>query len=345
MKMLDLIKKISPETNEIVERRYLILKSIFQNQPVGRRTLALDLGFKERAIRDEVGILKGQDLLDIDFRGMHITESGKEVLEDLHMVYSYLKGIPQLEEKLRHILKIKQAIIIPGNSSENRMVLRDMGKITFKMLKDNMKSRDIIGITGGNTMASVVEEVVFDKNPRDIIVIPARGGLGRNLNTQSNSIAAKLAEGLGGSYRLLYIPDSLEEEALEYMLKNEEISKSLSLINNMNTLVFGIGRADIMAKRRNLSEDRRRDLEDRGAVAEAFGHYFNIRGEEVWEYKTIGLSLEKFQSLDNLIGVAGGEEKAHAIASVSTLNENMVLVTDEVAARKILDLYEKLEIA
>ncbi|HLS53515.1 MAG TPA: sugar-binding domain-containing protein, partial [Tissierellaceae bacterium] len=248
MKTLKLIKKVAPEINEILERRYLILRGIQQNQPIGRRTLATELGFKERTVRDEVAILKNQELLDVDFTGTYITEKGHKLLDDLHEIYNHLKGIPQLEEELRKLLKIKKVIIVPGNSSENRMVLKDMGKITFKELKNNISSKDIIGITGGNTMASVVEEAVYDKKERDILVIPARGGLGRNLNTQSNSIAAKLAEGLGGSYRLLYIPDALEEEALEYILKNEEISHSLNLINNMNTLVFGIGRADIMAK-------------------------------------------------------------------------------------------------
>ncbi len=68
-------------------------------------------------------------------------------------------------------------------------------------------------------MATVAEETILDNKSRDIIVIPARGGLGRDVNTQSNSIAAKLAEKLGGAYRLLYVPDGLEEEALEIMLK------------------------------------------------------------------------------------------------------------------------------
>lgn len=336
MKTLKLIKKVAPEINEILERRYLILRGIQQNQPIGRRTLATELGFKERTVRDEVAILKKQELLDVDFTGTYITEKGHKLLDDLHEIYNHLKGIPQLEEELRKLLKIKKVIIVPGNSSENRMVLKDMGKITFKELKNNISSKDIIGITGGNTMASVVEEAVYDKKERDILVIPARGGLGRNLNTQSNSIAAKLAEGLGGSYRLLYIPDALEEEALEYILKNEEISHSLNLINNMNTLVFGIGRADIMAKRRNLSEGKIKELEEKGAVAEAFGHYFNIDGEEVWEYKTIGLSLERFKRLESLIGVAGGEEKAQAILSVATLNQEMVLITDEADRKSVV---------
>src|SRR5690606_5331766 len=118
-----------------------------------------------------------------------------------------------------------------------------------------------------------------------------RGGLGTDIYTQSNSIAAKIGQALGASYKLLYIPDSLGEEALKLALGNEEIKESLNLINNMGLLIFGIGRADTMAKRRALSEDRFNELMNDGAVAEAFGHYFDIKGKDIWEYKTVGLSL------------------------------------------------------
>ncbi|WP_313756971.1 sugar-binding domain-containing protein [Tissierella sp.] len=341
MEVLELLKKITPEIIEIIEKRYLILRSISYNQPIGRRALSGELGFKERTIRDEVGILKNQGLLNVDLMGMYITEDGKKALINLHSIYSNLKGIPKLEEKLQKLLGIKKMIIVPGDSAQNNMVLKDMGKITSKALKDNINPKDIIGITGGSTMAVVADEITPDNKTRDIVVIPARGGLGREVETQSNSIAAKLGQQLGGSYRLLYVPDGLEEKALELMLKNEEIRESVELLNNMNTLIFGIGRADTMAKRRNLSEERIEELINYGAVSEALGHYFDIEGKEIWEFKTIGLSLEKFKSLNSVIGVAGGEEKAEAILSVSTLNKNMTLITDESAARKILEIVNK----
>lgn len=229
-------------------------------------------------------------------------------------------------------------MVVPGDLSSNDIVIKEMGRKTFKLLSKHLEDSDIIGITGGSTMAQVSKEAYKNKGQKDVVVIPARGGLGKDLNTQSNSIAAKLANGLGGSYRLLYMPDNLEKEALEYILKNKEINESLNLIENMNKLVFGIGRADTMAKRRNLTKDQIEFLLNKGSVAEAFGHYFNINGKEIWEYKTIGLSLKKFKSLDNLIGVAGGEEKAEAILAISSLNENITLVTDESAAKKILKI-------
>lgn len=338
MQNIEYIKKIVPEVSQIIEKRYNILKFISYNQPIGRRILATKLSLKERDVRDQIEILRKQSLLEVDNMGMNITQAGKKSLKDLNNIYNYIKGIPQLEEELRQALNIENVIIVPENSTESNIIIKEMGNITFERLKDNLKNGDIIGITGGSTMAKVAEMGLSDNIKRDIVVVPARGGLGKDLNTQSNSIAAKLAEALGGSYRLLYIPDNLEEEAMEQMLKNKEINELVNLIENMNTLLFGIGRADTMAKRRNLSQKKIDSLLDKGSVAEAFGHFFNIEGKEIWEYKTIGLSLKRFKSLGKLIGVAGGEEKAEAIMAISSLNANMTLVTDESCAKRILKI-------
>lgn len=338
VKGIELIKKIVPEVNDVIQKRYMILKFISYNEPVGRRVISSKLSLKERSVRDEVEILKKENLLTVNKIGMNITDKGQKILDELEDIYIYLRGIPKLEKELKNCLNIREVIIVPGNSSDIDTFIKEIGSTAFNVLKRELKDGDIVGITGGSTMAKVAEQGVWDKVTRDIIVTPARGGLGKDLNTQSNSIAAKLSDELGGGYRLLYIPDNLGKEALEHILKNKEIKESINLIENINILLFGIGRADTMAKRRNLTHEKTDLLLDGGSVAEAFGHFFNIKGEEIWEYETIGISLNKFKSLENLIGVAGGEEKAEAIISISSLNNNMILVTDESAAKKILKI-------
>lgn len=338
IELLDIIKNIAPEVTEIVERRYLILRTIYFNQPIGRRALATELGISERIIRNEVNNLKQHGLLSIEIMGMYVTKAGKNLIEDLHEVYKGLKGILVLQNQLRDILGVEKVVILPGDSSEDELVLKEMGKITSNIIKSVIQPNDIIGITGGNTMASVAEEMTQTDKESNVLVIPARGGLGRELETQANSIAAKIGKKLGGTYRLLNVPDTLEKEALDIIIKNDEIKESINLINNISILVFGIGRAATMANRRNLPQDRIRDLMKIGSVAEAFGHYFDINGQEVWEYKTIGLSLDKFKDIKNVVGVAGGAEKAEAIMAISSVRKDITIVTDESAARRILEI-------
>lgn len=341
MDLIELEKKIVPEIFKLMEMRYDILRSIYYNQPIGRRGLANNLNIGERTVRTEVNILKEQGLLNIESMGMYVTEEGKRVIENLKDVVHRLKGISDLEKKLEEILKVEQVIIVPGNFDENGLTLKDMGKTSSIYLKKQIENNSIIGITGGTTMAQVAEEMSQGKIADNVLIIPARGGLGKDVETQSNSIVGKLAKKLEGSYKLLHIPDNLDEATLNAVLSIPDVKEVIELIEKMDILVFGIGRADTMAERRQLPDKKIEELIGKGAVAEAFGHYFDIEGNEVWEHLTVGLSLDSFQTIEKVIGVAGGENKAEAIISVASLRQNITIITDEGAAKKIIKIVEK----
>lgn len=125
-------------------------------------------------------------------------------------------------------------------------------------------------------------------------------------------------------------------------LKNEpSIKEIMDIIENIDILVFGVGRADKMADRRGLGEDIISKLHNNKAVSEAFGYYFNEKGEIVHEISTIGIKLKKFKSLKNAIAVAAGTEKTDAIISICKLNKDLVLITDESVANNIILKYKE----
>lgn len=334
--ILKLQKKIIPEMIEVLEKRYNILRNVYYNEPIGRRTLANNLNVGERIIRSEVNILKEQGLLEIKSMGMNITDEGKKIIDELKNFIHNVKDLSDLEKKLKEKLKIKRVIIVPGNYDDDELVIKDLGKRVSEYLIKTIKNNYIIGITGGKTMAEIAEEIPNLNINKDILVIPARGGIGKNLETQSNNIAAKIAKKLGGTYKLLHVPDNIGREAFNTLLKIDEVKELIETIKKINLLIFGIGRADEMANRRNLPNVIIKELLDKGAVAESFGYYFNKKGEIVRESTTVGLSLDDFNRIDNLIGVACGTKKADAIISISSLNENISLFIDEGVARKIL---------
>ncbi len=79
-----------------------------------------------------------------------------------------------------------------------------------------------------------------------------------------------LPKKLDASYRLLHIPDNIDKVALDAVLSIGDVKEVLDLIANMDILVFGMGRADIMAERRQLSQEKIDKLIGKGgAVAEA----------------------------------------------------------------------------
>ncbi len=337
--IIEIQRKIIPEAIEMLEKRYEILRSIFTLQPIGRRALANHLSTGERIVRGEVEFLKNQGLIDINAAGMTITVDGDEVLDKLKDIIYSIKGIKGLEDELKRKLKLTNVYIVAGDSDKDPYILNEIARETSKIIESLVKENYIIGVTGGSTMAAVAKGLNQQTKDRGIIVVPARGGLGTRMESQANTVAAEMAERLKGSYHLLHASDTLSEKILQSIMEDPDIRKVRELIKQVNILVFGIGRAGDMANRRDLSPAVIEILQERRAVSEAFGYYFNIHGEIVYETRTIGIRLDDFIGIPHTIGVAGGARKAEAIVAISKLKDNLFLVTDEAAAREILEKY------
>lgn len=335
--MIDLQRKIVPEIFPILEKRYNILKNIDALGPIGRRNLAIKLSMGERIVRAEVDLLKELGLVEINAVGMKITEEGKELLQDLTEVMYSIDGMDRIEEELQRKLQIKKVIIVPGNVEEDG-ILKNIGKATAKLIESSITENTKIGITGGNTMAAVAEELTQHTKKQNITVYPARGGLGKQVEIQANTIAAKMASKLNGNYELLHASDTLSSQTMEILLKDKEIKEVIENIKSVDLLIFGIGRADTMANRREFSKEIIEKLEESKAVSEAFGYYFNQHGDIVYETNSMGIKLEDFHKIKEVIGVAGGKDKAEAIGAICSLRKSMILVIDEAAAKELLQL-------
>ena len=336
--ILDLQRKIVPELVEVLEKRYNVLRTIYYNQPIGRRMLASELNLGERVVRNEIDLLKSQNLIEINTPGMTVTKDGQHVLEGLKEFIHQIKGLNDIEESIKSFLGLKDVVIVPGNVEENPATLKELGKAAANYMKNIIKDNDIIAITGGSTIKEVVEAFPKVNNFSDVLVIPARGGMGRKVESQANYLAAALANKVNGTYKLLHIPENVSVEVLEGLLKEKQIKEVIENIHNADILIYGIGNAIHMAKKRGLSEEYISKLENLGAVGEAFGCYFNKESKVVSENTPIGININDAKKINTHIAVAAGENKVEAIIATEMNNSNAVLVTDESAGRKIAEL-------
>jgi central glycolytic genes regulator len=97
----------------------------------------------------------------------------------------------------------------------------------------------------------------------------------------------------------------------------------------------------VMARRRKLEQDAVQEMTAEGALAEAFGFYFDRNGSVVHKMQTVGLRLEDIANTELVIAVAGGKNKGEAIAAIMRFGQDDVLVTDEAAALEIVELIEQ----
>ncbi|NEU30154.1 hypothetical protein GN156_05085 [bacterium LRH843] len=339
--LLDIQKKLLPDLLDVMVKRYRILRNIKLMQPIGRRSLSANLQLSERVLRGEVTFLKDQGLVQFATAGMSVTEEGEQLFEQLEGVMKELQGLSELEMKLEQFLGVNQVIVVAGDSDDDEWVKKEMGRACIHELKSRINPKDVVAVMGGTTLAAVAEMMTPDPVMREVVFVPARGGLGEKVENQANTISAEFARRANAEYRLLHVPDQISEEAYSSLVLEPSVKDILELIKSASTVIHGIGEANMMAHRRDSADAFIVKLEREEAVAEAFGYYFNRSGKPIHKQRTIGLQLDDLGEHKSVISVAGGKSKAEAIAAYMEYRPSDVLITDEAAARSLLIIKEK----
>jgi central glycolytic genes regulator len=336
--ILDIQKQLVPDLTDVLKKRYSILHHIHISGSIGRRTLAANLNLTERVLRAEVDFLREQGLLDAESSGMKLTESGSRLLEDMELLIKDLFGLSDLEEQLKQRFGLNQVVVVPGDWDHSVFTKKELGRAGAAALRKYATKDDVIAVTGGSTLAEIAGFLALSPTLKGSLFVPARGGLGESVELQANTIASTMAKKTGGQYRLLHVPDHLGEETYQSLMQDTNIQELVNVIRGSRIVVHGIGDAILMAKRRKVDPHTIESLKTEGALAEAFGYYFDRQGKVVHRMPTVGLRLEDIQNTEVVIGVAGGRSKAEAIDAVMHYGHNDVLVTDEAAAQEILKL-------
>lgn len=330
--------KLLPELQALLQVRYRILQMIQLSSPIGRRPLAELLNLPEREVRTETERLRKQGLVVAETKGMYVTEAGLDVLNTLRSLYYEWSGISELEEILRHKFGIARVVIVPGDTDEDQHARMLLGQQAANELMNAMQPEDIIAVTGGSSIEAIESFLVESDVTTTVQFIAARGSIGHEMRRQANTLAASFAGKTNSAYQTLYLPENLSEHVY-LALKEEPIVKDmLALYEQTSMVVHGIGRADTMAQRRQVTDIELRYLQEVGAVGEAFGYYFNDKGNTVHKVRAIGISEHHVKQSRSILAVAGGQQKAAAIrAYFLSAPKQTIFVTDEAAAKAILE--------
>ncbi|MTD31686.1 sugar-binding transcriptional regulator [Planomicrobium sp. YIM 101495] len=332
-------QKLFPEMEGLLLQRYRMLEMIELEQPVGRRTLTGLSEWKERDVRRETEILRDQRLIRMEAGGMVVTDGGVDVLRELKSFVHELAGMAEKEAAVREALGIARVIVVPHDSDEQVAAKAQIGREAAEVLEALFQTYRTVAVTGGSTIAAIGTELTTAKLQPTIRFLAARGGLGGEAGHQANMIASAFADKVGGTVKTLYVPDQLSPGAFETLMNEPMIKDMITLYDEAEVVVHGIGNAFDLAKRRNATEEELETLKQGGAVSEAFGYYFDRGGEVVYRLRTAGIQLRQVNNAAVLLAVAGGSSKAEAIVSYfKNAPKQTILVTDEGAADSIIAL-------
>ena len=332
-----LMQAIAPDLAEQIEHRALVLERIDALQPVGRRMLAGRLNLPEREVRTVAAELKDNGLLQLTAAGMTLTAAANEILPAARRFSRELRGLTKLETALSKLLDVPKVYVAAGDADKDSHVLHEVGRLAAGKLRSFLKSGSTLAVTGGQTMLEVAYALSHG-TAMNVMVVPARGGIGRELETQANTVASLIAGRLGGHHRLMHLPDDVDDVAMTELRRFPEVTETLELLQRADVVLYGIGRADDMGQKRQLPAELYASVLQRGAKAEAYGCYFNPDGDVVYSASTVSRDLGRLKPDCAMIAVAAGTRKADAIRAVMNSRPQAMLVTDEGAARAILNM-------
>lgn len=325
-------------TQELIDR-YSLLRTIHLMQPVGRRLLAEKLGVSERSVRTDLEALESSQLVTMQSKGVVLTPDGERAADQLLPLIQNLTGIHKKEKALQTRLGLEGCRIVSGDSDNQPEIKTAMGQLTNTLMQRHMPlGPSIVAVMGGTTMAAVASTLTQElSEQRQLTFVPARGGMGESPDIQANTICAKMAARTDSTFQALYLPELASGSTYATLRSEPMIAKTLATIDQANVALHCVGDAMAMAKRRQMPADVIATLQERHAVGEAFGDFFDQSGQIVYQVPKLGLSISDLERMDLVVAVAGGHTKAAAIEAYFKLPPAPTfLVTDEGTADTIL---------
>lgn len=327
---------IAPDLMQEVEMRSLVLERVEALGPIGRRALAQRLHLAEREVRSAADALRGAGLITQNASGMELTERGRALAETARTVSRGRRSLASMELTLSRRLGVERVCVVHGDADVDDSVLEQAAQAAAREIRFLLQDAQVLAVSGGRTLALTAQAISLAA-PMEITVVPAQGGVSGSMKTQANTLAEEFARRLGGESRLVHLPEGISPGAADELARLPQVREALELARHADVLLYGVGGAMQRAKRLGLSAAERERLEGRGAVAEALGFYFDAQGQVVGG-GSCALRAQELGVGRRTAAVAAGGSKAEAIMAVCLHHRHRLLVTDEGAAQRMMEL-------
>ena len=335
--VLSTLFMIAPDLMEEVELRTLVLERVAALGPIGRRALAQRLHLAEREVRSAADALKNAGCIAQSAAGMELTEYGRGLVETARAVSSGRRSLSQVELALSRRLGVERVCVVHGDADIDEGVLGEAAKAAAGQIRYLLQDAHVLAVSGGQTLAMTAEAISVAA-PMDVTVVAAQGGNGGSVALQADTLAEAFAQKLGGQSRLLHLPEGVSQQMLEELVHLPRVREAMELVRHADVMLYGVSCAQAQAQRRGLLLDERKRLEEDGAAGETLGLYFDRQGAVVAGRGALGLCAQDMGRRSRTAAVACGQSKAEAVMAVCLHHPHKLLVTDEGAALKMLEL-------
>lgn len=250
-----------------------------------------------------------------------------------------------LSEALREAYGLRQAIVVStaddvsdygGDSLHGHL-----GRVAAEYLTEVLVEGDVLGLACSRTLNAMT--LALPAIPR-CTVVQLTGALGGvNVDANSVELVRRVASLAGGPAYPIYAPLVVSDRVTAEGLRQQpHVADAMERYREITKAVIAIGSWDppVSSVRATISDEEAAVLRERGVCAETCARLFDDQGRPIpsdLDDRVIAVSTEQLRKIPEVIAVAGGRRKAHAIRAVLTGGLVTSMVTDAEVAVTLLD--------
>jgi deoxyribonucleoside regulator len=280
--------------------------------------------------------------------GRLLEEARTEGIVQIKIVHPQARRT-DLEVALRSRFGLRDCIVVPTpqsavpTSEGGQPTSRHVAIAAANYLRTHGKRIRTLGVSWGNTLQEIAA-VLPAGWTRGIDVIQINGSISRSVRpTTGASVAMSIAHSGEGRATLLPVPAIVEHASTRQALYAETfVSETLSKARSADALLFSLGALSprsVLVRSGAVTPDELRRLRTTGVCGDVLAHFITADGSianDDIESRTVGLTLDDLRGATQAIAVAAGPEKSQIIIAALTSGLCSVLVTDEDAARGVV---------
>lgn len=254
--------------------------------------------------------------------------------------------VPDLAElsiRLEQALGLDEAIIVPspaGTGGTARAVGLALGRLLSECITDDMT----IGVGWGRTLSAALESFSPPKRA-GIKVMSLMGGAVETQATSPFEFAWRLATELQAQCFLFPSPLVLDSaEMRQQLMADRGIARLASLARALDLAVVSagsLGERSGSLVHQLITEEEAAELMARGCVADIMCNFIDARGaliDHPLNARIMSVGIGAVKGARHKVLASGGHDRAAAILAVNRSIGCNTLITDEQAARALLDL-------
>ncbi|HKK32997.1 MAG TPA: sugar-binding transcriptional regulator [Desulfomicrobiaceae bacterium] len=259
------------------------------------------------------------------------------------LINSETAGCVALERRLERRYGLVKAVVVPTPARENKLYAA-IGMAAGMYVSESLRDGQSLGLGWGKTLRAAARGI-RQRPAGDLAIVSLFGGLPHSATTNPYDVASVFARTLSAAecYFIAAPMYVSSEEVREVLMSQTMFDEVFERAAEVDMALVGAG--DLTSRSTNvvlgaLTRDEWRSLLDVGAAGEIFGYFLDGEGNLVdhpLNNRFMGGDFGRLRNIPCKVVASGGAHKAGILRAVLEGGYANVFITDELAAKAVLD--------